>query len=176
MPLATAPELASYLQQDLDASTANLALTTASGLFEREANTKFASTAATWVVEGCGQTVLAIPHYPLISITQVRVDSAVISSTDYSLVGQNLYRLAGWGGRLWHPQKVEVDLTYGYTSVPDEVKLAALDIAAGLYQNPTSAVSEQIDDYTVRYEAGTAILPGPDWQEIAAKYRFGGFA
>lgn len=174
--LATPSELASYLQQDLDASTANLALTTASGLFELEANTKFASTAATWTVEGCGQAVLAIPHHPLIAVVQVRVDSTVISSSDYALVGQNLYRLTGWGGRLWRPQKVEVDLTYGYTSVPDDVKLAVLDLAAEEYRNPSNAVSEQIDDYMVRYEAGTQILTGPNWRDIAARYRFGGFA
>lgn len=176
-PLATPAELASYLQQDLDASTANLVLDVASAELEEAADTKFASTEATLVAEGCGQTVIVIPYHPVIAVSQVRIDGVVVSSSDYSLVGQNLYRLTGWGGRTWHPQKVEVDLTYGHTDVPDDVKGAVLEMAAAGYGNPSLTTREQIDDYAVQYAVAAGGVGLTDHaRKVANRYRFGGFA
>ena len=65
-----------------------------------------------------------------------------------------------------------MDLTYGQTSVPDDVKLAVLEIAAAAYEHPSSAMSETIDDYTVRYDPDNKISPaGRPWQDVAASYR-----
>jgi hypothetical protein len=174
--LATAVELAGYLQQDLDTYSATQALTLASGEFEAAADTKFSSSTATEVFEGRMQPVLALSRHPVIAVTQVRIDGVVIVSTDYKLVGQNLYRVIGWGGRAKYPETIEVDETYGYTAVADDAKLAVLQLAAGLYAHPDPNVSmEQIDDYVVRYD-GNPILPGEPWPRVAARYRAGGFA
>lgn len=173
---ATATELAGYLQQDVDTYSATQALTLASGEFEAAADTKFSSSTITEVFEGRMQPVLALTHHPVTAVTQVRIDGVVITSTDYKLVGQNLYRVIGWGGRAKYVEKIEIDVTYGYMSVPDDVKLAVLQLAAGLYAHPDPNVSmEQIDDYVVRYD-GNPILPGEPWQTVAARYNAGGFA
>jgi hypothetical protein len=175
--LATPAELASYLQQDLDTSTANLVLDVASGEFEDAADTKFAASSATTTFEGRGQTVLALPKHPVIAVSQVRVDSVIVASTAYFLVGQNLYRVSGWGGRTWHPQKVEVDYTYGFTSVPDDVKGAVLEMAGAGYGNPAAATREQIDDYAIQYAAGSGgVGLTPNAEKVANRYRFAGFA
>lgn len=174
--LATAVELAGYLQQDVDTYSATQALTLASGEFEAAADTKFSSSTATAVFEGRGQPVLALPHHPVIAVVQVRIDGVVIDSTGYKLVGQNLYRVTGWGGRAKYPETVEIDETFGHAAVPDDAKLSVLQLAAGLYAHPDPSVSmEQIDDYVVRYD-GKPILPGEPWQTVAARYRAGGFA
>lgn len=175
MSQPTATELAGYLQQDLDTYSATQALTLASGEFEAAADTKFSSTSATEVFEGRMQPVLALAHHPVIAVVQVRIDGVVIVSTDYKLVGQNLYRVIGWGGRAKYPELIEIDLTYGYTTLPDDAKLAELQLAAGLYSHPDPNVSsEQIDDYAVKYD-GNPILPGEPWPAVAGRYRAGGF-
>jgi hypothetical protein len=166
---ATASELASYLQQDLDTASATLALTLASGAFSGAAETWFTPTTTTWsaLAEGC--SVLELPFKPVTAVSAVRINGATI--TGWTLRQGSLYRLAGFGYlRAWPPDEVAVDLTHGYATAPDEVKLATLEIAAGLYENPTGAASESIDDYTTRYN-GTPITPGRPWAEVAAGYR-----
>lgn len=167
---ATASELASYLQQDLDTATATLALQGASAQFARAADTAFVSTAVTWTVEGGPGTEIQLPYRPVISVAQVRLNGNVI--TGWTLRNGALYRLAGFGTWYAFPaDELQVDLTYGYTTVPDDVKLAVLELAGGLYQRPDSGVqSETIDDYTIRY-SGTPISPGRPWRDVAADYR-----
>jgi len=166
---ATASELASYLQKDLDTASAVQALTLASGEFSATAETWWAATAATWSTIGDGCTELELPYNEVTAVSQVRVNGSPI--TGWSLVLGTLYRAAGFGYRYaWPPQQVDVDLTHGETTVPDDVKLGVLEIAAGLYENPTGVASEAIDDYTVRYN-GAPILPGRPWREVAASYR-----
>jgi hypothetical protein len=175
--LATPQRLASYLQMDLDASTANVALDGASATFEREADTKFSSTTHVHTVEGVGQQCISLPRQPVIAVQSLTVDGVTLAAgTDFVRIGPNIYRLVGFGGFTVYPAVVVVTYTYGYVAVPNDVELAVLEIAGGVYQNPTRVVSEQIDDYSVRYQAGTAIEPGPDWRVIAASYRVGAVA
>lgn len=187
--LATAAELASYLQQDLDTSTANLLLTIASARFELEADTKFSVTAATYQVEGRGQPVISLPNSPVVAVTAVRVAGVTLAVSDYTLVINNLYRVIGWG-RIWGstvptapyvgfpPELVEVDFTHGYASATDDVKGAVLETAAVAYVSPNAAaIFEQIDDYTIRtapHAAGFQLSPAA--KLLAAEYRRGGFA
>lgn len=189
MSLATPAELASYLQQDVDTSSATLALQAASALFETAAGTKFASTASTYQVEGRGQPVIALPRSPVISVQAVRVAGVTLAASDYTLVISNLYRIIGWG-RIWGstvptapyvgfpPELVEVDYTYGYATVPDDVKGAVLETAATAYARPQPGVTfEGIDDYIVKSapNAGGMQL-SPAAQLLAEYYRSGGFA
>lgn len=166
---ATPTELASYLQKDLDTSSATQALTLASADFAGAANTAFESTAVTYQTEGSSGGRLVLPFQPIIAVSAVRV--AGVTVTDYTRIGQIMYRLNRWGGWVFPPALVEVDLTHGYTSVRDDVKLAVLEIAGGIYENPTPTgiASETIDDYSVKYN-GTPIYPGRPWREVAASY------
>jgi hypothetical protein len=187
--LATAAELASWLQQDVDTSTANLVLTAASARFELESGTKFSSTAATYQVEGRGQPVISLPRGPVIAVSAVRVAGVTLAASDYTLVISNLYRVIGWG-RIWGstvptapyvgfpPELVEVDYTYGYTTVPDDVKGVVLETAGVAYQSPNPGnIYEGIDDYIVKSapDAG-GIQLSPAAQLLAEYYRSGGFA
>jgi hypothetical protein len=169
---ATASELASYLQKDLDTATATLVLTAASGRFAREAETVFTATTITYTdtVDGCSTVVL--PYRPVTAVSAVRINGVTI--TGWVLRNGVLYRTAGFGYRFaFPPDQVDVDLTYGYTAVPDDVKGAVLEMAAQAYEVPVGAVvSESIDDYAVRYATtGGGMQLTSSAAALAAGYR-----
>ena len=152
---ATVSELASYLKQDVDTSTATLNLQTASQMFSTRANTMFNATTVTYQTQGLGYRQLYLPFRPVTAVAQVRIVnqfSGTLVITDYSRIKTVLYRLIGFGvPGMFPPDMVEVDLTYGYATVPDDVKGAVLESAAIAYDNPDPAVSsEQIDDYVIK--------------------------
>lgn len=169
---ATASELASYLQKDLDTASATLVLTVASARFAREAETAWAATNVTYTdtVDGCSNVVL--PYRPVTAVSAVRINGAVI--TGWTLRNGIIYRTAGFGYRYaYPPDEIAVDLTYGYTTVPDDVKGAVLEMAAQAYEIPVGAiVSESIDDWAVRYATtGGGIQLTTSAAALAAGYR-----
>jgi len=184
---ATAAELASYLQQDVDTSTATLLLQLASAEFDNEADTTFTPTTVTHSEVGNGSRVLIPPFKPIISINAVRINNVTV--TDYTVVTSRiwyakLYRNNGFGYWLnlqdwigFPPQNVEVDLTYGYATPPDDVKASVLETAAQAYHQPTGAViAEAIDDYKVSYAAHIGGVQLTSYaQKIAASYVGSGY-
>jgi hypothetical protein len=169
---ATASELASYLQKDLDTASATLVLTIASARFAREAETAFAATNVTYTDTADGCTDVVLPYRPVTAVSAVRINGATI--TGWSLRNGIIYRTAGFGYRYSSiPDEIAVDLTYGYTTVPDDVKGAVLEMAAQAYEVPVGAIiSESIDDWAVRYatSAGGMQLTSSA-ADLAAGYR-----
>lgn len=172
---ATPAELASFLKQDVDTSSATLALQVASERFCKAANTRFESTAVTYQSEGSYQGHLVLPFAPIIAVLAVRVGGVTV--TDYTRIDQILYRAARWGGQTFPPTLVEVDLTHGFTSAGDDVKGVVLETAATAYQSPDpSTVSESIDDYSIRTAPNIGgIMLTPSAEKLAEWYR-GAFA
>lgn len=169
---ATAAELASYLQKDLDTASANQVLTIASARFAREAETAFAATSVTYTDTVYGNTSIDLPYRPVTAVSQVRLNGNVI--TGWTLRAGGLYRSAGFGYlHAWPPDEVAVDLTHGYVTVPDDVKGAVLEMAAQAYEVPVGAiVSESIDDYAVRYATtGGGLQLTTSAAALAAGYR-----
>lgn len=166
---ATATELAGYLQQDLDTYSAVQALTLASEEFSSAADTWFTPTADTYVTTGTRCAGIWLPYNRVISVDEVRINTAIV--TGWTQIGNRLYRPYGFGGYGSPvPDLVEVDLTHGYATVPDDVKFAVLEMAGLLYDNPTGAMTESIDDYTVRYDT-TGKQTALSWRDVAARYR-----
>lgn len=150
---ATPADLASFLKQDVDTSTATQALEIASELFAGRSRTRFEETSTTYTVpsiDGTANYRIYLPHTPVIAVSEVRINGVAI--TDYTRIGSVLYRLVGFGFMYaFPPDLVEVDYTHGYTAVPDDVKGAVLESAAMAYENPNPAtVAEAIDDYSVK--------------------------
>lgn len=173
---ATAEELASYLQQDVDTSSATLALQTASQLFSTRANTMFASTTVTYQAEARGSRKLWLPYRPITAVTAVRIinDAGTTVITDYRRIKNMLYRLAGFGTPCaWPPDLLEVDLTHGYATVPDDVKGAVLETAGTAFSNPENSVkSESIDDYAISYATNSSgLMLSPSAEKLAELYR-----
>lgn len=175
---ATDAELASFLKQDVDTSTATLALQVCSQLFSTRANTMFNDTTVTYQTQALGQTQLYLPFRPVTAVSAVRIVSAVANTTttitDYARIKTVLYRLMGFGfPGVFPPDMVEVDLTHGYSTVPDDVKGAVLESAAAAYINPDiTTKSESIDDYSISSapNAGGVSL-SPAAEKLADLYR-----
>jgi hypothetical protein len=172
---ATVSELASFLKQDVDTSTATLALTIASDLFADRANTRFESNTATYSVasiDGTANYRIYLPHTPVTAVSAVRVNGVAI--TDYTRIGNVLYRLIGFGFQwAFPPDLIEVDYTYGETVVPDKVKGEVLETAGAIYSSPDiTVVSEQIDDYSVKTAANAGGFQlSPAAKDLADWYR-----
>jgi len=172
---ASPSELASYLQMDLDTATATLVLTVVSAQFSLAADTQFASTAVTYTTFGTWHTSIVLPFRPVIAVQAVRISGVTV--TGYTLIRNVLYRPAGFGiGTQFYavpPDAVQVDLTHGYTTVPDDVKAAVLDTAAQAYAVPVAAVtSESIDDYSIKFAAsGGGVQLTSYAKDVAALYR-----
>lgn len=173
MAYASREELASYLQVPFVYNhTADLALNSATELFTTEAGgTRFGTTSSTVTLAAYGERELFLPG-PVAGVSAVRINGVAV--TDYTRIGDVLYRSTRFGSRTaFPPDVVEVDLTSGYAAIPDDVKYAVLEIAAAIYKNPSRAVSvtETIDDFTeaVRYGNDESLRPG--WRAVAAKYR-----
>jgi hypothetical protein len=168
---ATPTELAGFLQKDLDTYSATQALTLASADFSTAACTWFASQTATYTraAEGCYSIYL--PAHPVTAVTQVRLNGVVVTSA-WTLIGDVVYSSSAFGASNgFPPDKLEIDYTFGYTTVPDDVKGAVLKMAGRQYQQPTPGVSmEQIDDYVVRYD-GKPIYVSEDPTTVIARYR-----
>ncbi len=167
---ATASELASHLQKDLDTASANQALTLATGEFVRRARRRWASTAGSWTTPATHATSLVLPYRDVTSIAAVRING-VVAAVDYTLRNGRVYRPTGFGDPFASPpDEITVEFMYGRPAAPDDARLAVLVLAGGLYENPGGIVSETIDDYSVRYGGG-ATSPSIDWREVADYYR-----
>lgn len=168
---ASREELGAYLQQEIDNSTADIVLQLSSGAFSEAANTWFAAQTATYVTLGTPATAIRLPYRPVTAVSAVRINGLVV--TGYTLIRNVLYRQMGFGTS-WTvpPDKVEIDLTHGYTSVPDDVKAAVLETAASAYQQAVGNVqSEKIDDYWVTYaEGGGGLHLTSDARTLAMSY------
>lgn len=168
---ATAAELASFLKQDLDTSTATLALQITSELFAKRAHTRFESTSATYSQPGTNAFEIVLPFQPVIAVSAVRIKGVAV--TDYTVIAPSVYRKLGFGSWFaFPPDLVEIDYTHGYTTVPDDVKGAVLESAGAAYMNPDiSTKSESIDDYSVSSAANSGgIMLSPFAQSIADYY------
>jgi hypothetical protein len=156
----TVPELASFMKQDLDTSTATLAIQLLSELFAKRAHTRFEVTSTTYSQPGTNAFEIVLPFQPLIAVSAVRItpfQSTPQTVTDYSVIGPSVYRRLGFGNcRRFPPDLVEIDYTHGYATVPDDVKGAVLESAAAAYFGPDiTTAAELIDDYSIKMAPNT---------------------
>jgi hypothetical protein len=187
--LATAEQLASVLQQDLDRATAELALATASGKVRAYTRQRIdLVTGETIDLEGYVREVL-LPQRPVVednshTLTVTEVSSLGLALPtlqayrDYIRIGQRLIRTAGAGWDalvgypmgIWQPT-VRVTYSHGYATIPDEIVGVVLDLASRIYNNPKGLRSVTVDDYTRVYAnetIGVAELTDANKKALAA--------
>lgn len=162
---ATPDELASFLQQDLDTATATLALELASGEFRRASQTAFTPETETYTTTGSTYTTLPLPFRRVTAVTAIRVNGVELP-VDWTLIGSTLYRSLGFGtSAVFPPDRLEVDLTHGFTAPPDDVKRAVLESAANIYENPINAAQDTTGSTSVRFRLSDYAA------KLAAEYR-----
>lgn len=162
-------------------------LAVASATVREAAGSPILETDSTVVLYGWGDQLLPLPGLPVQSVATVEVDG--VATTDFTFVGEALWRSCGWG-HSYDPVPIEVTLTHGLPAVPaDLVDLVcnlaaagmaeAASLAAGGSFDPRVVVSS-IDDYRVQFAAGAdavaSVFDLPPLTRSRLRARFGGGA
>lgn len=141
----------------------------ATGMIEKKCHRRFKQTTyTTETYDGTGTKQLWIRNPPIISITLITVDNETISeATDYDdydgyriepqvnghkMEGM-LYLSNGWDKG---EQNVEVTYSGGYTTIPDDIRRAAVMMIRewyNMYRNTQGFKSESIGKYSYSYDA-----------------------
>lgn len=183
--LATPEDLASALQQNLDASTANLWLEVCTAVVQEAAdNQRILQVAGdTSTIVGLTSPWLALPQIPVTAVASVTLDGTALTAVapggavaGYRRVGNMLWRTAGWQTYVGEPSEVVVVNTHGYASGSQDLQLArgaVLSIAKLAYTNVSGVKSEKIDDYSVVFEAAESAMEGSPNLRAALRRKYG---
>lgn len=141
MGYASLSELKQFLGIGDAADDVNLtlALNAAQSHIDRLANRTFGQTVETRSFTATDPHTLAVPD--LVSVTAVATDGTTWATTDYQLQRSGFVRpysrIAAVGGRHF-AGTVQVSGTWGWPTVPDDVKFAALILASRLFKRKDS--------------------------------------
>lgn len=183
--LATPADLASALQQNLDASTANLWLDVCTAVVQAAADNQriVEVVGATLTVMGLTSPWLALPQIPVTAVASVTLDGTALTAvapggaiTGYRRVGNKLWRTAGWQTYVGEPSEVTVVCTHGFPAASQDLQLgrgAVISIAKLAYANVSGVKSEKIDDYAVVYEAAAAAMEASPHLSKALAKKYG---
>lgn len=199
--LATPSDLASYLKQDLDLSTATLLVECATAVVQQAAGGQriVQVVGDTVTILGVSDSWLDPPQRPATAVTSVTLDGTALTlGTGYKVFGNRLWRAQGWQSNIgwpwdwqwgdWRPSTVPagypvqepsgvvVVYTHGYAAGSQDLQLArsaVLSLAAGVYNGTPGAASESIDDYSVTYEAMAAKMDTSPFLKAALSKKYG---
>lgn len=168
--LFTLEELASRVQSDLDTATATLARAGATALVESYCRTSFTATAETTLVLRVRDGRVRLPHRPVTAVSSVSTigdDGAPLAVlAGWTFDGIDTVRVDGIAGIINLAEDaltsgtVSVTFTYGYATVPADVKEVALSVAHRMYTNPAGMRQESVGAYSVTIgtnEVGTTL-------------------
>jgi hypothetical protein len=192
--LATPTDLASYLQKDVDTSTATLLVECATAVVQEACGGQriVEVDADTLTVMGSTDSWLPLPQIPVISVASVSVDGLVLTvGADYKLVGAKLWRIQGWQmdrawpwygpqtpWSTWYQQPSLVSIVYSHGIPPGDQRLqfaraSVLGLAGGVYNGTPGRTSESIDDYSVTFEAMAARMEAAPHLKAALAKKYG---
>lgn len=167
-----APEdLASLLEQDLDAYKAIMLVECATAVVQATCDQPPQRLIAVEDDEielpGAASGWLALPQRPVTAVTSVEVDGEALTvGTDCRLVGSRLWRNVGWASCAWEPTTVTVVYDHGYADGHQLLQLArsaTLSLIKGVYGNPGGATRLAIDDYSEAFEAMSAQMDASEF-------------
>lgn len=141
----------------------------ASGLVEEFCGRDFEEhTGQTVKLDGNGRREIRLPVYPIISISEVRVNGSVLNASDYRIkpadypLGESDGRNPGILERKFSPwpdtgdfEEIEVDLDYGYTTPPGAIKGVVEDLVvdalldASQSESLSGAQSASMDGFSI---------------------------
>lgn len=140
------------------------------------------STVTLWALDA--SPWLPLPGLPVTAVTSVEVDGEALTTDEFKLVENRLWRTAYWGG--CEPVEVVVEMTHGLAEVPPAIKQLVIDLAilgasaATEGAHDPRVIAERIDDYEVKFAAGAdAVASAMFIPELTAQWlraEFGGGA
>lgn len=105
-----------------------------------------------YVLDGTGSTVVRLPAFPLLAVSEVRVAGELLDDSAYA------WSHAGWltrtDGRTWGtlPRNIEVSATTGFDMVPPAITGVVLSLAARMVDGSAGIKQETIGSYSVTYQ------------------------
>jgi hypothetical protein len=192
--LATPSDVASYLQKDVDTSTATLLIECATAVVQEACGGQriVEVDADTLTVMGSTDSWLPLPQIPVISVASVSIDGLILTAgVDYKVVGAKLWRTQGWQtDRAWpwhgpstpwatwiqEPSLVSVVYSHGIPAGDQRLQFgraSALGLVGGVYNGTPGVTSEHIDDYSVTYEAMAARMEAAPHLKAALAKKYG---
>lgn len=159
--LATPAQLASYMQQDLDLASAELALQGATGEVQEATGQRLVRVVDDEVTLYAvyGRSALALPQQPVVSVASVTANSLAVIG--WELVDGRLEKAFGWYGLpgvgASDYGRVTVVYTHGFAVIPQRLVDVTLRLAAERYSTTSglALASVQVDDYAERYAVGS---------------------
>lgn len=155
---ATAEELASLLQRDLDTATAELVLDLASAAIRADVDQQIDQVEDdTVTIDPPAARALLLPELPVTAVTAVKIGAVeLVADTDYSWTPAGIIRRTGtavtvndltvdgwrWGTA---PKSIEVTYSHGYPAGHrhlDTCRSVCLQAAARAYLNPEQVISK----------------------------------
>lgn len=197
MSFATPEDLGVFLgRTDLDAPQAQMILDGATAAIRAEANQTITRATSTDLLMGTWSLDLELPERPVVSIGSVKLNGVVMAAADYEWEGLQVLRRGQLLGRIGvfdgNPRRpgaylgsvghwggpastVEVTYTHGYATVPADLMMLCLQIAARVLINPQGLQSESLGAYSVRYvnhgSGGPTVLLDEDEKRVARRYQ-----
>lgn len=160
--LAEPEDLAALLQQDLDRATTELLLECATAVVQGVTKQRILQVVddvvTLYLDEYDRATYLYLPERPVTAVGAVLIGATAVTDWSPQLNRARLFRADGWRSTLIlyddAPTTATVTYTHGYPAGHQKLQLArsaVLALASQGYTNPSGAVREQIDDYSVQY-------------------------
>jgi hypothetical protein len=179
--LCAPSDLASLLQQDLDASTAALVIEAATAVVQSLTGQRIIEVVGdTATLLGTTDGWLDLPQRPVSAVTSVTLDGSAVSegtaTGTYRRHGSRLWRDCGWATCHTEPSTVVVVYAHGYAAGSQELQFArsaVLSLARGAYSSPSGATREAIDDYSVQFEAASAAMEASPYLKAALRRQYG---
>lgn len=182
---ATVDDLALLLQSStVDVATAELLLESATAVIQAVTGQRIVEVVDDVVVLDLDEyddrdRYLLLPERPVTAVSAVVLGASTVTDFSAQLRRSRLHRVGGWRSTsTWSgsPSTVTVTYTHGYPEGDQRLQLArsaALSLAAGAYANPSGAIREQIDDYSVAYEAASSRMEATPFLMAALRKRYG---
>jgi hypothetical protein len=178
--LATALDLASALQHDVDTASAVLALEACTAVIQVACGGRRIVRVVDDSEEVWGGTdrVLRLKNAPIVTVTSVTYNGSALTqgtaSGTWRRAKYGIWRDLGWTEVCSEPLPTTVVYTHGYLAGTQDIQLArgaCWGLARGLFENPSGVViREQIDDYSVAYaEAQAALDAKPSLKALLRK-------
>jgi hypothetical protein len=130
-PFITTADLKSFLGYEVESDKATAAVEASCDLIRNSTGQTFEAGEATVLMDGTGTDAVLLPQVPVKAVSAVKLQGEVV--TDFMISGSGLLLRTSPGVWTEGRQAVEVTYSYGYESVPPELKMLALTISARVY-------------------------------------------
>lgn len=174
-------DLSAYLRRDLTSETAlaAIALDSASEVVRSYTNLTLDATASdTVTLDGSGTQVLWLPESPVTAVASVTLYSGgdseelLVEGIDNDYVWHEAGRLYRPDGVCWpsEPQSVTVVYSYGNSTIPADIRLVALQVAARVFAlGPV--VTESAGGYSATYATDAMGGLSPSEMRVLDRHR-----